>query len=121
MLLLGRGLRADTPSLADVLPAGLRELEILRDRYWTVAEEVDQVVELLARKEAMVPVLEKLGMQMTTGRVMRSQDTLRGACVGAAVALVNTSLSPVKKRRGVRTIESTGRGVRVKWTCCGRR
>lgn len=120
MLLLGRGLRADTPALADILPAGLRELEILRERYWAVAEEADQVVELLARKEAMVPVLEKLAMQMATGRVMRSQDALRGACVGAAVALVNTSLSPEMRRRGVRRAESTGRGLRVKWSCCRR-
>lgn len=43
--------------LADVLPAGITNFEILRDRYWSVAEEKDLMMQLVRQNAACVPAL----------------------------------------------------------------
>lgn len=60
MPLLGRGLQPDSPRLVDVLPRGIRNLEIKDDYYWEEGDIVSQAMQLLAEKQLMVPMLEKL-------------------------------------------------------------
>lgn len=60
MPLLGRGLKPESPRLVDVLPRGIRNLEIKDDYYWQEADIVSQAMQLLAEKQLMVPALEKL-------------------------------------------------------------
>lgn len=91
-VLLGKGPQKDSPRLSDVLPVGLRELAILRDRYWPVAVEVGMEVELLGQKAISVPALLTLGVdisQANLARDVRYQSTLRGVCVATGVALVD--------------------------------
>lgn len=79
-----------TATLADVLPPGLRELEIYPEGYWSVAAEVTQAVELLRQKETAVPVLETLVVALsTTTREVRYQRELKIACLDARVVLVD--------------------------------
>lgn len=96
--LLGKGLQNNLPRLADMLPVGLRELEILRDRHWSVAAEVNQEVDLLREKQSVVPGLVTLAVVISPSYMIRDaqhQDTLRRACQAAAVALVD-----IKSRGG---------------------
>ncbi|KAL0631330.1 hypothetical protein Q9L58_009809 [Maublancomyces gigas] len=93
--LLGKGLESNLPRLADMLPVGLRELEILRDRHWSVAAEVDQAIDLLREKQSVMPGLVTLAVVISPSYMMREtqhQDALRSACEAAAVALVDIKL-----------------------------
>lgn len=63
--LLGEAWSGGTQRLKDVLPPGIRDLKIQRDMYWRVSEVVDQVVELLRCKQEAVPVLERIGVDLT--------------------------------------------------------
>lgn len=87
--LLGKNGQNDMPRLNDMLPAGLRQLEICRNHYWSVAAEIREVVDLLKQKEAKVPGLETLvvfssGMRTTD---VWNQSSLRIACHEAGVQL----------------------------------
>lgn len=64
--LLGAGPRVDRSRLVDVLPVGLRELVILPDPYWSLAESVAQMEELLRCKVEM-PVLERVAVVSFVG------------------------------------------------------
>lgn len=74
------------PRLVDVLPVGLKELQILPDSFWSVSEEVDHLVEMLQCKKSMVPQLERLAWGKTEGAAM-----LGMACEAAGVELVDES------------------------------
>lgn len=89
--LLGKGKLNGSPRLMDVLPVSLREFEVLQDSYWQVAQEVEQIVEMLQQKESAVPRLAKLAVVL--GRYGRYQmvKRLEVACKAAGVSLVEES------------------------------
>lgn len=82
-----------TLSLTDVLPSGLREFEIHRERwYWSVAAEVNETVELVRQKMAVLPALETLVVAISpTNRTsdLRYHAKLKVACQDAGVELVD--------------------------------
>lgn len=93
--LLGKGLESNLPRLADMLPVGLLELEILRDRHWSVAAEANQAIDLLREKQSVVTGLVTLAVVISPSYMMREtqhQDALRSECEAAAVALVDIKL-----------------------------
>lgn len=91
--LLGMGPQGDPPRLLEyVLPATIRELEILSDQYWPPEEVVDHVVLLLERKEVMVPKLQKVVVLNNWNRDPERQR-LKDACEAVDVELVDTCLS----------------------------
>lgn len=101
--LLGKYGQTDMPRLSDVLPAGLRELDIQRDWYWTVAAEVNAAVDLLEQKEAQVPELETLVVVISPAimtRDVRNQSRLRIACHDAGVKLVPAVTPPTRRLIG---------------------
>lgn len=87
--LLGNGPQTASPRhFADVLPAGICTLEILKDGYWTSAEAVHEVLVLLGQKEAAVPRLERVvfGERVVMDRQVK--ERLMTACEEASVVLV---------------------------------
>lgn len=78
--------------LADGLPRGIRTLELIRDPYsnqeWEqdVARLVSEVVDLMQRKQEVVPVLRKLTVNLKPGK---ERDAILEACVAAGVAYVS--------------------------------
>lgn len=78
--------------LVDVLPGGIREMEILEDCHWAYGEVVNLVVELLEQKEVVVPVLERLAVVNTKGEQVEAKEILIVACMNAGVTLVEDSL-----------------------------
>ncbi|KAL0636969.1 hypothetical protein Q9L58_004072 [Maublancomyces gigas] len=91
MPLLGNGQRDGSPRLMNVLPAGIRELEILEDCIWSIPEKVDQIVEMLAQKDWVVPCLEKLAVVLKLVKCQRATDELTIACEAAGVSFVEDS------------------------------
>ncbi|KAL0638709.1 hypothetical protein Q9L58_002287 [Maublancomyces gigas] len=88
LALLGQGPQSDSPlQLADVLPVGIRELEILSDRYWSLADTVHEVVVLLGQKE-MVPRLKRVAVYKDYRGDYQLPEKLRAACRAAEVELV---------------------------------
>lgn len=104
VVLLGSESQPNPPCLADMLPPSLRELQIIRhahrtsatgpDRDWSLEAEVDQEMGLVRRKEAEVPLLQRLAVVQrrevtrgTTGTRLqrRVQHRLRVACGVAGV------------------------------------
>lgn len=75
-------------SLAGLLPAGLRTLQVLRDPYWPFENVVDEVVAMLEQKEAMLPLLVKLGVPIDWKPSEAVVERLRAACPGTGVQLV---------------------------------
>lgn len=103
--------RSDMVGLADVVPAGIRELEILRDRYWSVAQEKEKMLEMVRRVTGLRVLVADLG-----GRAgLRSLASLRGACEEAQVVLRDNCAY----RETVRTKE-VRRRVRTRHSCCRR-
>lgn len=76
----------DGVPLVEALPLGLKELDIKGDRFWTVEEEVDVLVEYL-REEAAAG-MEKLAVGRLRGG-LRWKDRLVVACRVAGVRLVD--------------------------------
>lgn len=91
MPLLGNRLGDGSPRLMDVLPPGLRELEILRDWKWEVADAVEHAVEMMAQKTWAVPCLEKVAVVMSGERSQGSIDELTDACEAVGVSFVEES------------------------------
>lgn len=93
--IVGEGLRPNCLQLADMLPAGIVNLEILRDDYWPSREVVRQIVEMLGGKEAMVPGLKRLAVptNISSTKEPGLQQRLRAACEAAAVTLVEDTSS----------------------------
>lgn len=90
MALLGKGRQAQTPQLAYILPTGIQELEILYDRYWTIAEAVDEVLGLLMHKEEMVKDLKRIAVCIDRRMRPELEEKLKAACTAASVELVET-------------------------------
>lgn len=85
LVLLGRQKNA-MHRLADVLPAGLRELEILGDCYWPFKDAVHEVMVLLAQKERVLPRLQIVTVYGGYSRNL--VEKLRASCLKAGVKLV---------------------------------
>lgn len=104
VVLLGSESQPNPPCLVDMLPSSLRELQILRHAHWTFANgperdwsleaEVDQEMDVVRRKKAVVPLLQKMAVVLrrevrkgTTGprRERLVQHRLRVACAAAGV------------------------------------
>lgn len=91
--LLGRRRRSYTPCLVDLLPARLRELEIVPQRHWSSVQERERVLPILRQKKTCAPLLERLAMALRTGEDDISLlDELRSACDEASVLLVDTGV-----------------------------
>lgn len=89
--LLGRGPREPALwHLADVLPAGIRNLEVLRDRYWSTVEAVHEIVVLLEQKEVVVPRLESVVVDQSS-LVCELEEQLEAACTAAGVLSIGDS------------------------------
>lgn len=93
MVLLGEGPLEGSPRLVDVLPVGLRELEILPDCFWSAGQAADEAVAMLAEKESAVPGLQRVAveMEMEGGRSAVVVQRLVEACEVAGVSFVEES------------------------------
>lgn len=89
--LLGRMRFVASPRLVDVLPPGLKQLQVLPDWKWGVQDVVQEVGEVLARKKELVPCLEKVAVVMECGGTRRAVDTVMAACDAAGVGFVEES------------------------------
>lgn len=89
--LLGSAFPRQSRHLADVLPAGIRELEIERDQYWTPGEVVSELLLLLEQREAMVPALKKVAVYRHI-KTPEVREKLTVACEEAGVELGKTWL-----------------------------
>lgn len=106
--------RSDTVGLVDVVPAGITELEILRDRYWSVAQEKEKMLEMVQQK-VRVPGLRVLVADLGGRAGLRSLASLTGACEEAAVVLRdNSAYRETARKKEVR------RRVRTRHSCCRR-
>lgn len=79
----------ELPSLSEVLPLGICELEILEDSYWSTTLVVLQVVDLLLRKDMVATSLKRLAIR--NPRIPRIKQMLTSACQAAAVELVKNT------------------------------
>lgn len=86
--LLGRAPGDSVLCLGDVLPRGLREMEVLGDWKWPLEDVVERVVGMLARKSEAAPGLERLAVRMEWGKTQRLVDRLTVACEAAGVCFV---------------------------------
>lgn len=66
-------------SLAGLLPAGLRALQVIRDPFWQIEDVVNEVVAMLEQKEAMLPLLVKLAVDMGWTPCEAEVERLRAA------------------------------------------
>lgn len=89
-VLLGRGPVQTTLHLVDVLPVGIRELEVEMDPYWTVQEIANEVVEMLHLKQSGDFAL--LAVVTVPGEVYEAAEWLGAACDDVGVQLVMTRL-----------------------------
>lgn len=89
--LLGSSVASDRPALQDLLPAGLREFEILEGGDWSVAQEIVEVLPML-QQESM---LDRLVMALGTSNGLPSVEELRRVCEKAGVVLVDSSCASV--------------------------
>lgn len=112
-ILLGRGMVPGRLRLSDVLPPGLRELDIQGDKFWSVEEEADRLIELLREEAVVISGMVKLAVGR--GREgLRSKDRLLVACEATGVELVDNG-----KGRGV-TVVVRHRPRRTLMRACGR-
>lgn len=63
----------------------------MEDCYWTYANAVDLVGELLGLKEVVVPVLERLAVVNKGDGGLEAKQMLSEACISAGVMLVEDS------------------------------
>lgn len=74
-------------NLVQALPRGIRELEIFRGCDWRMADVVLQVVGLLAAKEAVAPVLQRVTLCVGCPKRKRERKELRRAAWAVGVAV----------------------------------
>lgn len=92
--LLGKVPHTASPlQLGDVLPAGIRRLRVLGDKYWSSEEAFGEVVVLLGQKETSVPRLERVVMSKAMVSVPEVKESLRVLCEVAAVVLAEDDSS----------------------------
>lgn len=87
--LLGTGLRNHPPRLVNVLPGCLRQLQILEDQYWSGAEGLRSLLEVLKEKKSIVPQLEKVALCPIPGSMSITRSYLIVTCKAADVMLVD--------------------------------
>lgn len=80
----------DSHGLAAVLPAGIRELDILADDYVGVGEAVKEAVALLGAPD-MVPALERVRVYAGRRKSKKLRRRLRKACWAVGVAFEDGS------------------------------
>lgn len=74
--------------LADVLPPGLRQVALLAGSFWTYSEVVEQVVDMVKRKDMHVPALGKVSVVNANYEVESARELLEVACQTAGVRCV---------------------------------
>lgn len=114
MAFLGQAPKTAPPALAEVLPVGIREFEVLADVYWSVTQEQDKMMELVMMKAERVPGLMMLTAGLGGRPVLRSRGSLVEACERADVRLRDNSTY----RNTVRT--ATRGRQRTRQSCCRR-
>lgn len=87
--LLGKLFRTDTLRLVDVVPSGLRVLEVVLDSSYPCERTLGEVLGLLERKEEVVPELQRLGVALEDEEQF---ETLRMACEAAGVTLAENRI-----------------------------
>lgn len=100
--LMGERTAGRVGGLARFLPRGLRELEVVQDQHWGYGAVVEEIVELMARKDVVVPRLERVAARAVQrfddveARVddVEARGTLRGACEAAGVTVVESIPHP---------------------------
>lgn len=85
---LGKGWRTGPRRLVDVLPPRQRELIIRQDSQCWLAEDRDQVIQMLAQKNSVVPRLERLAVDMGWSRSELVVDELTVVCEAAGVGFL---------------------------------
>lgn len=86
--MVGTGMgRPRMRNLVDVLPRGLRKLVILRDLYWSQAEGIMALRDVLAEKQSKIPMLEAVGIVPVPGFMTAASINLTRACAEANVTL----------------------------------
>ncbi|KAL0639055.1 hypothetical protein Q9L58_001937 [Maublancomyces gigas] len=83
--LLGKGKQDDSLRLVDVLPPSLRELEVLSDNYWLCREVLLEALDLVGKKESVVPNLECLAIVNPFGARSVYQERLAILCESLGV------------------------------------
>lgn len=87
------GTRLHPPQLLhDVLPANIRELEILSDRYWPMPQAVGQLLLFLEHKAVVAPNLVRVAVRRECWKTPEMREALTKACEAANVELVDTNL-----------------------------
>lgn len=80
---------ASSVGLEDILPRGIKMLDILYDDKWSKREAVDLVLRLLSRKKAMMPRLKTIGVRRDDEKEVKDWNRLELACLEAGVELLD--------------------------------
>lgn len=88
VLLLGGARRPGGLRLENLLPAGLRVLQVLPDKEWSLEAAVDVVVRLLRMKRVVLPMLESVAVLREVPKREEMWNMLVAACEDAGVELV---------------------------------
>lgn len=87
------GTRLNPPQLLHhVLPAKIRELEILSDRYWPMPQAVGQLLSFLEQKAVVAPNLVRVAVRRECWKTPEMHKALTKACEAANVELVDSNL-----------------------------
>lgn len=84
LALLGNRLNPP-PGLEDVLPRGIRDLEIVDDDYWTAEQAAQRTVVLLRKKDVVVPRLETVAVYRNREKCTELREQLLAAGNAAGV------------------------------------
>lgn len=88
VVLLGGASRSDL-RLEDLLPPGLRVLEILPDKEWSIKAAVRVALGVLRRKRVVLPRLERIVVLRELVKNDKLWDALVAGCEDAGVELVD--------------------------------
>lgn len=77
------------PRLVDVLPANIRNLEILSDYYWWHEDVMDQILKMLEDKPTMLPRLQRVAAFTVGVMSPARRERLMVACNAVGVTLVD--------------------------------
>lgn len=75
--------------LEDMLPKGVKVLDILFDDDWSKREAVNIVLRLLKRRKLMLPRLETIGVRRDNEKGMMDWEKLKVACLKAGVKFLD--------------------------------
>lgn len=83
--ILGVGLPGEPREIAPLLPACIRELEILDDNFWTAEDALCEAVVMVRQKQVMLQGLRRLAVYLARGGNREVRERLKSACVQAGV------------------------------------